>query len=268
MVIAAESSPPGYTLSISATNGSVTRSPSATIYAPGTEVTLTALPAPGYVFSHWSGDADGSDNPLQVSMTANKAITANFVRQITAPENFTATFNIYDNRIQLEWTEVAGAETYEIWRGLSEALDQAVVVAELTGRSFRDMTAHPGVLYYYWIRAVTGEDRSAFSGPVQMELATGSLVAEYFTGYHAMGDDWGDGWGQTPWFEPFYHGEFPWIYSTRFGWLWCAGQGGQSLLFYRPGSGDTGLPSTWIESTPALYPHYFDYREARWIVFQ
>jgi hypothetical protein len=46
----------------------------------GTSVhgTLTATPDMGYTFSHWSGDAGGSANPLQLIMNGDKSITANF----------------------------------------------------------------------------------------------------------------------------------------------------------------------------------------------
>lgn len=43
-------------------------------------VELTARPNPGYIFEAWTGDANGDANPLFVTMTANKTITANFVR--------------------------------------------------------------------------------------------------------------------------------------------------------------------------------------------
>jgi hypothetical protein len=67
-----------YTLTISATNGSVTKSPDQTSYASGASVQLTAVPAIGYHFTSWSGDLSGSTNPSTVLMSANKNITANF----------------------------------------------------------------------------------------------------------------------------------------------------------------------------------------------
>ena len=67
-----------YTLNITATNGSVVKNPSQTTYNHGTSVQLTATPNAGYTFTSWSGDATGSTNPLTVSMTSNKNITANF----------------------------------------------------------------------------------------------------------------------------------------------------------------------------------------------
>jgi hypothetical protein len=52
-------------------------------YASGTVVTLTANPATGYLFSSWSGDASGPNNPTQVTMSGNKNVTADFVRGFT-----------------------------------------------------------------------------------------------------------------------------------------------------------------------------------------
>lgn len=65
-----------YTLTTSATNGSV--SPSSGTYAANASVSLTATANNGYQFSGWSGDASGSNNPLTITMDGNKSITANF----------------------------------------------------------------------------------------------------------------------------------------------------------------------------------------------
>ncbi|MCB2380559.1 PQQ-dependent sugar dehydrogenase, partial [Hymenobacter sp. BT635] len=68
-----------YTLTLNTSgSGTVSRSPNATSYSSGTVVNLTATPAAGFVFSGWSGDATGTTNPLSVTMSANKTITATF----------------------------------------------------------------------------------------------------------------------------------------------------------------------------------------------
>jgi uncharacterized repeat protein (TIGR02543 family) len=67
-----------FTLTTSATNGTVTKSPDQTTYAAGTVVSLTATPAVGYVFTGWSGSASGTANPLSVTMDGKKTLTANF----------------------------------------------------------------------------------------------------------------------------------------------------------------------------------------------
>ncbi len=48
------------------------------VYAEGTVVTLTAVPAMGWYFGGWSGDLGGADNPDTITMDANKVITATF----------------------------------------------------------------------------------------------------------------------------------------------------------------------------------------------
>ncbi len=69
-----------YSLTI-LTNGSgtVAANPIQASYAPNATVMLTATPAPGYAFGSWIGDAGGSSNPLNITMTSNKVVTANFV---------------------------------------------------------------------------------------------------------------------------------------------------------------------------------------------
>jgi uncharacterized repeat protein (TIGR02543 family) len=47
-------------------------------YSEGTTVSVTATPDDGWQFVNWSGDASGTDNPLSVTMDADKSITANF----------------------------------------------------------------------------------------------------------------------------------------------------------------------------------------------
>ena len=47
-------------------------------YTAGTLVRLTANANPGYAFSSWSGDASGAANPLDVTMSADRSLTANF----------------------------------------------------------------------------------------------------------------------------------------------------------------------------------------------
>jgi len=81
-VLAGEEEPPvGYTLDVDVPNGngSVTISPAQELYDDGDVVTLTAVPEAGYVFSEWTGDITGTDNPIEVTMDENKIIYAHFI---------------------------------------------------------------------------------------------------------------------------------------------------------------------------------------------
>ncbi|CAL2075260.1 InlB B-repeat-containing protein [Tenacibaculum sp. 190524A05c] len=68
------------TLTINAANGSVSTNPNPTggTYDDGTSVELTAIPDAGYQFDGWSGDASGTANPLNITMDADKTVTAMF----------------------------------------------------------------------------------------------------------------------------------------------------------------------------------------------
>jgi len=72
-------------------SGSVTRNPNASSYASGTVVTLTAAAAAGFTFSGWSGDITSTANPVQITMNANKTVTATFT---AVAANFTLTTNV------------------------------------------------------------------------------------------------------------------------------------------------------------------------------
>ncbi|HSP82647.1 MAG TPA: Ig-like domain-containing protein, partial [Gillisia sp.] len=80
-----------YTLKVTAVNGTVSKTPIQTTYASGTQVVLRPTAATGYQFTGWSGDANGTANPLTVNMNSNKNITANFT---LIPVSTTYTLNV------------------------------------------------------------------------------------------------------------------------------------------------------------------------------
>jgi hypothetical protein len=82
----------GFVLTVNATHGSVIKNPDLPIYDSGTVVTLTPVPSGGYGFVGWSGDVplgDELDNPLQVTMSQDRTITANFLAEgVLAADDF------------------------------------------------------------------------------------------------------------------------------------------------------------------------------------
>ena len=66
--------------------GSVGLSPSGGLYAPGTAVQVTAVPAGGWVFDHWSGDLSGTANPATIVMDGNRQVVAHFTGGAGATE--------------------------------------------------------------------------------------------------------------------------------------------------------------------------------------
>lgn len=72
-----------YTLTLGTVgNGTVAAVPDQPTYDHGTVVQLTATPDPGWNFDFWSGAASGGANPLDVTMDADKSITANFGQHV------------------------------------------------------------------------------------------------------------------------------------------------------------------------------------------
>jgi hypothetical protein len=62
--------------------GAVMQAPTSENNAPidaGTTVQLKAIPYGGYVFSHWTGDATGTDKTVDLTMDSDKAVTAVFI---------------------------------------------------------------------------------------------------------------------------------------------------------------------------------------------
>ena len=71
---------PTHTLTVHTVGqGSVTVVPSRTFYYSGTNVRLMAIPSPGWYFGGWSGDLIGSDNPITLTMSADRSVTATFI---------------------------------------------------------------------------------------------------------------------------------------------------------------------------------------------
>ena len=67
-----------YTISLFASNGTITKTPDTQRYNYGDEVVIQATPAEGYFFSFWRGDGVGSANPLTVAVQEDISITAIF----------------------------------------------------------------------------------------------------------------------------------------------------------------------------------------------
>jgi len=68
-----------YTLTLSTVgSGTAAASPSQATYDHGTVVQLTATPNAGWNFDQWTGDTTTTTNPLTITMTANRSLTANF----------------------------------------------------------------------------------------------------------------------------------------------------------------------------------------------
>jgi len=116
--------PSVYILTVNtAGSGSLTRNPDQASYTSGTVVTLTANPLAGWLFSGWSGDANGTSNPATITMNSNKSATATFGIQ---------TFNV---------TGTAGA---------NGSITPTIAVVNYNGSQLFTATANTGYVVDKW----------------------------------------------------------------------------------------------------------------------
>ena len=69
-------------------SGTVSKNPYQTTYSYDDEVILTANPALGYEFSHWSGDVNSTINPYNLTILDDVTVTANFIESTYSLETY------------------------------------------------------------------------------------------------------------------------------------------------------------------------------------
>ena len=79
------------------------------------------------------------------------------VAKPSAPTGMAATDGTLRNQVKVTWEEVASAESYLLFRHSHADTSQAELLTTVTGTSFEDTSATPGVTYYYWVQTVEGE---------------------------------------------------------------------------------------------------------------
>ena len=138
-----------YTLSTSVIpGGSGTISPEGGIYNGGTELTLAATPADGYVFDHWSGDVTGASDSVTLTMDSDKTTVAHFMAQYTlstsvVPSDSGTIFpqgGIYDGDAKLTLVATpADGYVFDHWLGAITGTSDSVT---LTMDSDKRVVAH------------------------------------------------------------------------------------------------------------------------------
>jgi len=126
-------------------NGLVVIAPEETIYEEGTEVSLTAEPAEGWLLEKWTGDATGSDTEIVITMDGDKAITASFKL-----ERYSVAFFVSDSEGAVEGALVSfageeretdaqgNAEFYEISPGSKDYTITKLGYEDLAGNVIVD----------------------------------------------------------------------------------------------------------------------------------
>ncbi len=81
----------------------------------------------------------------------------------SAPSNLSATVEIPYDQVRLTWTPSPRDDHYEVWRNYPDDPDTATRIATVRNPSYNDTTVLFNATYYYWIKAVTPLETSAFS---------------------------------------------------------------------------------------------------------
>jgi len=153
-----------YSLTVSVEHperGTVSREPNDTNYKSGTVVQLTALPANGYVFDRWSGDANTTDSSgtTTIIMDSDRQLRAHFkIKDTTPPEiseirvvkysDTTATVAWKASESTTGFVKYKGDDTTSYIDSVPSATDELNNhLAKLTGLK-------PNSTYYYTIELV------------------------------------------------------------------------------------------------------------------
>ncbi|GAA4300188.1 InlB B-repeat-containing protein [Nibribacter koreensis] len=134
-----------------AQGGTVTVNPNASTYAKNTVVTVTATPAPGYVFTGWGGNATGTSPTTAVTMNSEKSVIANFALdnsptafQITATTRGEGTVSPASQLVDKNGTVTLTATAAAGWQFIGWSGDTTGAVNPLTVRmnSAKTITAN------------------------------------------------------------------------------------------------------------------------------
>jgi hypothetical protein len=88
------------------------------------------------------------------------------------------------DEVQLNWSPVSGASSYEVWRNTVNATGSATRIADdVSPALYDDLSAVPGVTYYYWIKASNSAGTSGFSPSATGYWSTGQPHTDWRQAY-------------------------------------------------------------------------------------
>ena len=212
-------------------------------YEEGSTASLSAESADGYVFSHWSGDASGSSNPVSVTINQDISIVANFSATDT-PNESSASFNLSSSVSPTGAGSVSGIGSYEEGSTASLSAESA-----------------DGYVFSHW-----SGDASDSSNPISVTINQDMSIVAHFSA-----TDNSNSWSSSSnignnlkffsWFGQFFEINSNWIYHLKLGWLYRHGDNLTSLWFYSSKHG-------WLFTSKNIFPYLFQHSKDSWIYLQ
>ena len=165
--------------------GTVSRTPAADCYGPGSVVSLQVDPTPGSSLDHWVSSHDGNignANPLQLTMNRHEAILPVFDHPVAT---LIATFEAArkDGAVELRWgfSSPTSVASWKIERADGSAGPWAPVSLEMRKESGLDVgvdrTAEPTAEQWYRLIATFRDGAQTTFGPVRAEAGGAPITA-------------------------------------------------------------------------------------------
>jgi len=125
----------------------------------------------------------GSATSLAASLTVNDPPAA--------PTGVAASDGTYTNKIRISWAAVSNATAYEVWRNTSDTTNSVTKLGDTADTGYDDTGMPADTTYYYWVKAKTATQTSAFSASDSGWVAT-SVSLPTPTGVSASDGEFAD----------------------------------------------------------------------------
>jgi uncharacterized repeat protein (TIGR02543 family) len=175
--------PNAYTVKYDANGGTGTMADQTMTYDTAAALQTNTFLRSGYTFAGWALSAGGGVVYADGATVKNLAsaqdslVTLYAVWSLDKP-TVTATGGTVG--IRLVWEAVAEGLSYEVWGGRDDAIANAVLLGETKETEWLDVPADFGTTYWYWVRTVDGDAKSAYSTGVNGARVYGPTALNIF----------------------------------------------------------------------------------------
>jgi hypothetical protein len=142
----------------------------------------------------WEPSGQYATNPLTVN-TDNTGINIVITEPApSAPTGLIASQGSYTGRVDVSWSAVNAAAGYSVKRGITNNVNVAASITNVSGTSFIDISnIDGGARYYYWVQATNTGGASAFSSSANgyaVQLSPTECVASDGTSWRSVVVSW------------------------------------------------------------------------------